>query len=398
VTLHAHNAAPKRSTRNCRSTGDNTPAAMNLFVAFLVVTNFAQALFLEKTQPKKQSLLARRTADFIEDPGFNRNFGVNGGIPTEDMGSVGDDGSEVDSVKVERNMWTSDSMSYNFPFLDNLEPTAPMDRVHNGDGAYGLDTVYVSKYTNPDAFPTVVGAGCVCENSKDGKPIKCDCGKSGHTDHYTWLKDTPIEGTNKYTLKPADISYRAGDYWEPNPRGGIVSPADAMPLKHYPNQGPADAIWPLPARAAGDAIGVKYARYIDQVHARSEECDTVSKKCTVPCKPGDAVVVAIGNTRLNAKIVKTFVGNAAQVEFSPNAAAGATSFASCPLEASCTAFRFCKGQGPCIPMRDVSTKNWQGIFTTKNECPVGSAVCKTVNQVVMSTMLTKEGKTCRAAA
>jgi len=275
-----------------------------------------------------------------------------------------------------------------------------MDRVHNGNGAFGLDPVHVSEYVNPDAFPTVEGKGCKCEHAtKDSPRIKCECGEKGDKDHYTWLKDTPVTGTNKYTLEPADITYRGGNYWEPSVKGGIAAPADRLPKPNYPNVAPGDRIFPLPASADADRVGIKYARYMDQVQARKEECDTISKECTVDCKPGDEVVMQIGNTVANAKIAKAFVGNAMQVTVAPEAAASAAATTECAIADSCTAFRYCKAPGsPCVGLKDTQSHNWQGKLITTHACPTGTEVCKTISQVVMATMLKKGDKTCKAVA
>jgi len=108
-------------------------------------------------------------------------------------------------------------MALNFPFLDNLEPIAPMDRLHtalgtDSESGHYLNPVYVPKYLNPDAFPTVAGKGCNCSMpTPDNDKIECTCGKNGAEAHYTWLKTVPVSGTNNYTLEPADITYRGGD-------------------------------------------------------------------------------------------------------------------------------------------------------------------------------------------
>lgn len=368
-----------------------------LSITLLLVAFTAQAA----PTPRRRSLLSRRTQ--TKDPGYYANFGVRGGAPSEDMGAIGDDGSKHDST-LDQNVWTADSMAYKFPFLDNLEPVAPMDRLKNGDGAYDMDAVYVPKYLNVDGFPTVAGKGCKCQAATAADPrIKCECGNSSDTDHYTWLKDTPVfsvNGSNKYTLEPADITYHQGDYWDPDIKsGGVVSPSDALPRANYPNVAPEDRIFPLPASAEGDRIGIKYARYMDQVRTRVEECDTVSKECTVPCKPGDAVVMGIGNTETNVKVSKTFAGNAAQVTFTPSAANGASATASCPVDASCSIFRYCRAPGKaCVNHKDVQSHNWAGTLVTTHVCPAGTQVCGTISQVVMATMLKKDGKACKAVA
>jgi hypothetical protein len=374
-------------------------------IAFAAYASPSEARFLEArvdspTKPTKvrQSLLAR-----TRDPGFFRNYGVRAGVPSEDMGAFGNDGSMYDST-LDRDFWKSDGMSLNFPFLDNMRPIAPMDRVHDGDGAYDMDPAYVAEFQNPDAFPTVVGSGCTCTRP-DGAEIECDCGDEGaynktRNDHYTWLKDTPIVGTDNYTLTPADITYRAGNYWQPEHPGGIVAPADRLPAAHYPNQAPPDRIWPLPASAAGDRVGIKYARYMDQVHHRMQECDKISKRCTVACRPGDDVILALGNTGINARVVRSFVGNAIQVEFVPAAAASSGFTSSCTIEHHCTAFRFCKGpqSSACVAMQESDSHNWRHQLVVKHACPSGTQVCATVNQVVLADHLQKDGKACKASS
>merc|ERR1719446_465752 len=112
-------------------------------------------------------------------------------------------------------------MAYDFRFLDNLEPIAPMDSLVTAQGRGGgagmtLHPVYIPKYLHPDAFPVVVGDGCNCTmgNATANTNITCECTNSSvptyipNVDHYTWLKDEPIVGTNRYTLKPADLTYR----------------------------------------------------------------------------------------------------------------------------------------------------------------------------------------------
>lgn len=354
----------------------------------------------EVSAKRKTALLLRKDSD----PGFFRNWGVRGGVEQESMGALGNSGAEMDS-QLNRNIFQGSSMAYNFNKLDNLEPIAPMDRLHaalgkDSEPGHYMNAVYVPAYLNPELFPNVHGKGCNCTMATASKPSICTCGEKGSSDHYTWLKDTPVFGTNNYTLEPADISYRSGDYWAPHTRDGLVAPADAMDPKRYPNQANGDHIWPLPVNAQKDRIGVKFARYIDQVQDRSEECDTVSKKCTVPCKPGDEVVVNLGNTIFPGKIIKAFVGNAMQIEFSPNAAKTAKQTAVCPLQAACSAFRYCLSPkvGHCVHIQDKDTTSWSGMMIRKHQCPEGSQVCQTVNQVLMATMLKKGDKTCRAAA
>merc|ERR1740121_1319368 len=126
-------------------------------------------------------------------------------------------------------------------------------------------------------------------------------------------------------------------------RRGIVAPADRMPPRHYPNQAPSDAVWPVPAVARKDRLGQKYARYIDQVEYRERECDTVSEDCTVPCSAGDEVEATFGNTRVKAKVVTAFVGNTVSIEIPMADSGSMMSMGSveCEATAGCTVFRPC---------------------------------------------------------
>lgn len=389
------------------------PIALFFFISAAASAAPAQRfLHVEPSQKRKAALLTSHE----KGPGFFRNSGVRGGVPAEDMGELGDSGAKMDAM-LNRNILTGASMSYDFRVLDNLEPTAPMDRLHaalgsDSEAGHHLNPVYVPKYLNSEAFPNTHGPGCDCmlpdpKNRSD--VIKCTCGdkdakkgeESQERNHYTWLKDRPVPGTRNFTLEPADITYRSGNYWSPKTRDGLVAPADALPPDQYPNQAMANHIWPLPATARADRLGAKFARYVDQVQDRSEECDTVSKKCTVPCKPGDEVVAVIGNVLADAKVLKTFEGNAVEIEFTPAGALKAEEVTEdCPIEGACSAFRFCKLDNKpfCVEQKDKESKNWAGMLVRKNKCPEGSKACKTVKQVLMASVLKKGDKACRAAA
>lgn len=385
-------------------------------IAFLVLAaasahaasaSVAAARFLRpRTEPdaKRKIALVVRKSLKSKDPGYWRSSGVRGGISDEEMGALGDSGAAADA-KLAVNPFAAKG-AYKFPFLDNLEPIAPMDRLHaavgtDSEAGHYINPIYVPKYLNPEAFPNVHGSGCNCTMATAEKPSVCTCGDDDHSkDHYTWLKDTPVPGTNNYTLEPADITYRHGNYWSPEIRGGLVAPADTMDPKRYPNQARGDHIWPLPVSSSKDRIGVRFARYIDQVQDRSEECDTISKKCTVPCKPGDEVVASAGNVDLDAKILKTFVGNAVEIEIIPKSALNAKETVECPLKAGCSSFRYCMSAElkHCVHIKDKETTNWAGMKTMHHVCPQGSQVCKSVKQVMMANLLKKGGKACKAAA
>lgn len=375
--------------------------------------------------------------------GGYQNLGTRAGVEDEAMGELGDSGRDVDG-QLDRNWVRGGSMAYDFRLLDNMNPVAPMDRLHTavgpdpGSGKY-MEPIYVPPYLNPDAFPVTSGKPCKCK-AEPGKNIECKCPSEAPTGggpapasaggpspgaaaspgpaapakpdnpfnykylkkpQYTWLKEVPVLGSPyEYTLEPADLTYSSGDHWVPVPRGGIVAPADTLPLNRYPVQAMADQIWPLPTSAQEDRIGVKYARYLDQVHDRSKECDTVSDECTVSCRPGDQVMAYFGETVVKATIKATFEGNAATVEYFPNV--GETEKTTeCKLEASCTIFRHCKRDDETLcgdKMEQDDHHNWAGALKQSYRCPEGTKSCKSIQEVVMANTLTKipDEKPCKA--
>mmetsp|Transcript_89935 Transcript_89935/g.142093 ORF Transcript_89935/g.142093 Transcript_89935/m.142093 type:complete len:527 (+) Transcript_89935:75-1655(+) len=121
----------------------------------------------------KVSLVKKR----VHDPGYFRNWGVRGDTES-DFNSIKGVEKEYDS-ELDRNFWTGDSMSYDFRILDNLKPTAPMDRLQSLPGQIkdpddvisqltGFDPggfrspAHIPSYLFPSTFPVVVGTGCNC--------------------------------------------------------------------------------------------------------------------------------------------------------------------------------------------------------------------------------------------
>lgn len=230
---------------------------------------------------------------------------------------------------------------------------------------------------------------------------------------YHWVRDEPIYNSSAYILSPADVTYGSGNYWTPRIAGGIVAPQDKMPVGAYPLQASGDRIQPLPSNAVEDRIGGRLATYIDQLESRSRECDTVSPRCTVPCGPGDAVELRLGNTRLNATVASVVAGAALVVEFSPAAAASSGGSVPCPLRAGCSAFRTCYGaprrgargllrgaeEGPaCVPQEGLAAHDSGGALRHGLRCPAGTAPCSVVEQMVDGSRLRKGGKACRPAS
>jgi len=384
---------------------------------------------------RRPALLLAKSAK--ADP-FFRSEGVRSGVEEEALGGLGESGARVDST-LDNNWVTGSGMANEFRLLDNLEPVAPMDRLHaaigmNSQSGHYMQPVYVPKYLNPESFPykgenNHLKEGCECEmpDPKDPKAaLKCVCpppapvspdktttapmtpppapgattkppAKAPATTTappsvYTWLRAVPIPGTNKFKLEPADLTYPAGNYWGPKTRKGLIAPADVLPSRLYPLQAIGDQIWPLPTSAKEDRIAVKFARYIDQVHDRSHECDTVSKECTVECKPGDEVKAILGNLVLPSKIVKTFAGNAVLIEFRPNQGEEHEEV-NCPIEAFCSPFRYCKAQRKPYCEEGLTKEeshNWKGDLHVHHHCPLGTKACSKVHQVVMGNLLMKD--------
>ncbi|CAK0883337.1 unnamed protein product [Prorocentrum cordatum] len=342
------------------------------------------------------------------------------------------------------NLWRGASRAYDFRHMDDLEPVAPMDRLAPDGSDEVVDVpgahrhaLYVPPYMNPDSFPTVSGPSCDCERSEPapltpsemewarivadqlGVPVdklprgganKCSCDNSTGSEVYHWANLDPIKGGTGYRISPADVTYASGDYWEPQVApGGVVAPEDRLPKDHYPIQARSDRISPLPTTALEDKIGVRFARYIDQLEARRAKCDDSSPECTTPCKAGDQVVLAMGNRALNATVVSLHLARRVRVEFvppslSPEPAVGGG--AACLVAAGCDPFRFCLGAaggdgssaGLCVEPRGVSSQGLRGALRRSLACPRGTAPCATVQQDVAASRLRRGGRACAPLA
>jgi len=332
-------------------------------------------------------------------------------------------------------------MAHSFGFLDNLDPIAPMDSVSPPESVTSVgfaplpaeqhNSLYIPPYRNPDAFPVVHGGECTCETpplvpptqkQKDWarkvakqlgvkvrdlpKPMspegltKCACPDENGQVAFHWAKLEPIGNSRKFKISPADISYSAGNYWEPSLRGGLAAPQDKMPIEHYPLQAVADEIEHLPSTGQEDRISSKFARYIDQVEARSLMCDGdgVSEQCSTECIPGDPVVLEIGPTRIDAKITTTHINGAVVVEFAPRASKGLAGAAPCPLQAACSIYRNCRKQFAwCVEHEGKRSRDYMGNLKLTLACPRGTMPCSTVQQVVAARYLRKDGRVCKAA-
>lgn len=314
----------------------------------------------------------------------------------------------------DRSIWYGESKANEFRFLDNLNPVAPYDDIADSNNmgsiseAPGKDSargaLFVPQYIIPDGFPAVEGSECMCQiPEQPGANVKCDCpmAKRGanHLEVFHWAVEEPVPGTNNFSVKPADVTFSDGDYWRPSIKDGLVAPEDRLPIENYPVQALGDHLKraSLPVAAQEDVISRRFARYIDQVEARKRQCDTVSENCTTPCSPGDRVVAKIGNTGFDATIVSTLIGNAMVIQFVPSMALTSPAWIDCTLQASCTIFRFCiDGRNQCTEAEDKVTRDSFGNVHDHHECPEGTAVCKSVHQVVSGTTLTKTGKACKA--
>lgn len=331
------------------------------------------------------------------------------------------------------------SMAYEFHNLDDLEPVAPMDNVSPAWSVTTLgleplpgehhNSLYIPAYTHPDAFPAVAGAKCMCQapdhvkvteaqqewanevvkqlglrgaESLTDNRVKCECSDGddkGKPTAYHWMKVEPVPNSNNFTLVPADTTYGAGDYWAPRLKGGLAAPEDKLPRAEYPLQAVNDKIWPSSTVAREDGVPIEFARYMDQVEARSLRCDGdgVSERCVVDCRPGDQVRAQIFSTQFDAQIVSTHDGGWTVIEFVPAAARKAKSFLTCPVEARCSVFRPCKRRlnVQCVELQAQHPRDVFGNLQTHLACPAGTEVCGTVQQVVGAKFLSKDGKTCR---
>eukprot|EP00434_Breviolum_minutum_P015559 symbB.v1.2.013702.t1/scaffold974.1/size359025/9 len=270
------------------------------------------------------------------------------------------------------------------PFLDDLEPIAPLDAVGTaGNGHEIVDAgiprqggarrpaLYVPPYLYPDAFPSTASDRCRCEAPKKeeltkedklwarevakqlGLPLAqvmeprdfrgvahCDCGNAPTAGQvFRYVKST-AENSSVFTLEGADPTFPFGSYWEPEVvnSAGLVAPGDALQKHQFPLQAPFDEVdQDKEIYAKHDRIPLKYARYFDQLESRLPEC----QDCTSACTAGDQVLFQLGNLQRNATVVLAAGANAAQIEFLTGLEGGA-----CPVEAGCSMLRVCTSQNP----------------------------------------------------
>lgn len=324
-----------------------------------------------------------------------------------------DPAHEADA-NLDHSIWYGASMANEFRLMDNLNPVAPYDEVahnnaqeviHEGSGkdaAKGM--LFVPQYLIPDAFPAIEGSECMCQiPDSPGANVKCDCPMSergaNHLEVFHWAVEEPVPGTKNFTVRPADITFSDGNYWQPPIKDGLVAPEDRLPEEDYPIQALGDHLpySRLPVSAREDEIPRSFARYIDQVETRKRQCDTVSKNCTTNCAPGEPVLAKVGNTQFNATVVSTHLGNAITIQFEPVMALTSQSRFDCTLQSSCSIYRFCvDGNNQCVEIEDKMRRDSFGNVQEHHECPPGTEVCKSVQQVVSATTLSKGGKACKA--
>jgi len=323
--------------------------------------------------------------------------------------------------------------------------SAPVRTGQRFEGGLVRGPLFVPPYLYPDAFPAVTGSKCLCGPMGTSKAIKtlggsdtlsqvdhltgeqvqslyraygkakvdeflkkveakaahhyCNCGKNPDG-VYRYERAVPVFNSTQYVLEPADASYSAGNYWQPRPKDGIVAPAETLPRKGYPLQAPSDDLPMVQAAAIEDRLDSRFARYLDQVEVRSQECDTVSEECTTACHKGDKVTLLLGSTIVDAYVVSVHIGNALTVQFTPGAvkAHGADSTLACGVEAGCTVFRPCHasdGTG-CVEEEDLKKKDFAGNLQITSQCPAGTSLCRTVRQLVGATFARKGGRACKA--
>mmetsp|Transcript_115170 Transcript_115170/g.229398 ORF Transcript_115170/g.229398 Transcript_115170/m.229398 type:complete len:446 (-) Transcript_115170:142-1479(-) len=362
----------------------------------------------------------------------------------------GRDLEPYDHEVIRYSLWKGKGMDGDFRFLDDVEPVAPMDQISTvptegigqliGTGHIfsqpSKAAQYVQPYLFPDAFPAVHGPACNCQTppvevptdadkqwaatvrKQIGRPVTlpnapgargrtiCTCeGKKDVSSHW-WTRAGPTNKGQNFSLMPADATYGQGNYWAPSLAGGLAAPFDRLPPWQYPLQADADHIANVPSTATEDYISRRYARYMDQLEARKEACDKVSKRCTVPCGPDDEVSLNLGNTQVLATVVSADpAGGAFVVRFAPTAARGVADAKSCPLMNECTAFRMCHGHpiklgrasetAVCVDQTASTSHNWKGLLKRKWACPPGTTMCSTVEQMVTGDALSLSGKACR---
>lgn len=323
------------------------------------------------------------------------------------------------------------------PFLDDLEPVAPLDALGTAEavietgiprqGGARRPALYVPPYLYPDAFPSTGSDRCRCEAPRKeeltkedklwarevakqlGLPLAqvmeprdfrgvahCDCGNAPPSGQvFRYVKST-AQNSSSYTLESADPTFPFGSYWEPEvvTSAGLVAPGDSLERTQWPLQAPFDEVGQdKDIYAKHDQIPVKYARYFDQLESRlQKDCED----CTSPCAAGDQVLFQLGNLQRNATYVAAAGANAAQIEFLTGSASGAA----CAVEAGCSLLRICTSQserGPsCMAQEAEEQLSWNGHIERKFSCPAGTQACKSVQQVVQGIYLRKGGKTCRA--
>jgi hypothetical protein len=210
----------------------------------------------------------------------------------------------------------------------------------------------------------------------------------------------PLYNSSSFELRPADATYSGGDYWLPHVADSIHAPEDKLPVQYYPLQAIGDAVRLVPATARGDALDHRFARYIDQVDARSRECDTVSPDCTVSCLAGDLVTLAIGSLMTAAKVVSSQVlGNALTIEFTPEAGqAQGVDPLQCNGAQACSIFRPCYNAVSGCTAQEGRPSQILDTIETTYVCPTGFAICTTVQQLLVATLAKKDGKVCVASA
>lgn len=215
-----------------------------------------------------------------------------------------------------------------------------------------------------------------------------------------------------------DYTYHRGTYWYPRPgtagpgeidryfphrrdkSGGVVAPEDKLEkgneVSAYPLIAPANRFGEramdtgiLPPPAPEDVIGYRFARYIDQVHDRIQECDRYSKNCTVPCTMGHNVTIVLNNIHFPARVLEAKPGNLLSIQYQPvhtrkcmrrgNCPSG---MVDCKIEDACSEFRPCHTPKGCLAMKDVSSLDYNNNLLSKVKCPTNSNLCSQIVQDV----------------
>ncbi|CAD7937147.1 unnamed protein product [Amoebophrya sp. A120] len=312
-----------------------------------------------------------------------------------------------------------------YPYLDSLNPTAPMDEV--GDpvvpstiSGMWMNSQVFPPYLLPETFPNEPSdePGADESNKKDvlyyhKKPHRVKYGKGGHQ-----ILD--------YAVKPADGTWPNGDVLFPkvdnkavvpdattrSSRSGvhetvIAGPAERIPWDQLPIVAPGErGVIENWQNTVGklDYIPKPVARYLDQVHDAGFSCenDTRDPRCVTPDCPlnavDDGLALVIGNLKVDrVEMLEKTADDLFKVRIT-----GLHDEGKDCSELGCTILRQCyhEATGPyeaagCTEMQyEHKYDAFRNLETPKGQCPSYHEVCSTVVQQVPKGTLFFNGKAC----